>query len=183
MTDGARDQIVEAAFRLFVRDGYDATSIDRVLAEVPFTKGALYHHFSGKQALLDAVIERFLTDSIAAPRDATEVDPIAHVERMVDDYVAAINAIAADATPLAYFAFLTQVAPRVHDALRAAHDHTVDSLAATLSSTTQPQRRQLAADIVALIEGTVMLTVLRGDPVDTAEIKRSAARMLDSAAH
>lgn len=182
MADGAREQILDAAFRLFVRDGYDATSIDRILAELPFTKGALYYHFAGKQALLDAVLERFLTDSLnASDRDAVD-DPVEHAHRMVDDYIAGIDRIAAHATPIAYFSFLTAIAPRVTDSLRAAHTAAVEGLAATLPAALGADRRPIAADVVALIEGTVMLTVLRDEPIDVPALKQSVERALKVAA-
>ncbi|WP_336204224.1 TetR/AcrR family transcriptional regulator [Nonomuraea sp. LPB2021202275-12-8] len=44
-----------AAQRLFGGNGYAATSIDAVAAAAGVTKGAVYHHFDGKQALFRAV--------------------------------------------------------------------------------------------------------------------------------
>ncbi|MFD9128454.1 TetR/AcrR family transcriptional regulator [Kitasatospora sp. NPDC059571] len=48
-------QIVAAAADLFGRAGYAATSIDDVARAAGLTKGAVYHHFDGKTALLRAV--------------------------------------------------------------------------------------------------------------------------------
>src|SRR4051794_23797880 len=53
-----RRALVDAAEELFTRDGYAATSLDAIVAEAQVTKGALYHHFSGKQALFEAVFEK-----------------------------------------------------------------------------------------------------------------------------
>lgn len=50
--------LVEAAWLLFSRDGYSATSIDAVAAAAGMTKGAAYHHFEGKAALFRVVFER-----------------------------------------------------------------------------------------------------------------------------
>ena len=50
--------LVDVAEELFTEHGYAATSLDQVVAGARVTKGALYHHFSGKQALFDAVFER-----------------------------------------------------------------------------------------------------------------------------
>ena len=50
--------LVDVAEGLFAEHGYAATSLDQVVAGARVTKGALYHHFSGKQALFDAVFER-----------------------------------------------------------------------------------------------------------------------------
>lgn len=51
-------ELVEVARRLFAADGYAATSLDDVVRGAGVTKGALYHHFSGKRELFLAVFER-----------------------------------------------------------------------------------------------------------------------------
>lgn len=53
-----REALVTAARELFGERGYADTSTDDVVAHAGVTKGALYHHFSGKDALFRAVVER-----------------------------------------------------------------------------------------------------------------------------
>ena len=53
-----RRALIEVAEELFTAHGYAATSLDTIVAGAQVTKGALYHHFSGKQALFEAVFER-----------------------------------------------------------------------------------------------------------------------------
>src|SRR4249919_283246 len=53
-----RQALVDVAERLFTEHGYAATSLDAIVAGADVTKGALYHHYSGKQALFEAVFER-----------------------------------------------------------------------------------------------------------------------------
>lgn len=50
--------LVEVAAELFTAQGYAGTSLDEIVAGAQVTKGALYHHFSGKQALFEAVFEQ-----------------------------------------------------------------------------------------------------------------------------
>ncbi len=50
-----RDAIVAAATKLFPKQGIEATSLDRIAAEVGLTKGAIYAHFDGKDDLVEAV--------------------------------------------------------------------------------------------------------------------------------
>jgi len=52
-----RARLVDAAFRLFVRSGYEATSTQEILARAAVSRGALYHHFPTKQDLFEAVFE------------------------------------------------------------------------------------------------------------------------------
>jgi AcrR family transcriptional regulator len=55
--------LVDIAEALFTEHGYANTSLDAIVGGARVTKGALYHHFSGKQALFEAVFERVETDS------------------------------------------------------------------------------------------------------------------------
>lgn len=52
-----RDQILAAARRLYVEQGYDKTSLREVADEVGVTKAALYYHFRSKEDLLLALLE------------------------------------------------------------------------------------------------------------------------------
>jgi len=55
--------LVDVAEVLFTDHGYANTSLDAIVAGAQVTKGALYHHFSGKQALFEAVFERVEAES------------------------------------------------------------------------------------------------------------------------
>jgi AcrR family transcriptional regulator len=58
--------LVDVAEELFTSHGYASTSLDAIVAGAQVTKGALYHHFSGKQALFEAVFERVEADASRA---------------------------------------------------------------------------------------------------------------------
>lgn len=58
-----RDQIVDAADRLFYRHGYEHTSFADIAGAVGLSRGNFYYHFKSKDAILDAVIEARLVDT------------------------------------------------------------------------------------------------------------------------
>lgn len=71
-----RQALLEAARALFGERGYAATSLDQVVQTANVTKGALYHHFDGKQELFGAVYKQVKRE--ASERAATaflEPDP------------------------------------------------------------------------------------------------------------
>ena len=74
-----RAQLIDVATRLFAAHGYDGTSIEAVLAESGVSRGSLYHHFAGKEALFLAVMEaiglRAAQPVLEAMNDA--LDPVA----------------------------------------------------------------------------------------------------------
>lgn len=56
--EATRRALIEAARALFGEYGYAATSLDEVVLAAKVTKGALYHHYQGKQELFAAVYEQ-----------------------------------------------------------------------------------------------------------------------------
>jgi AcrR family transcriptional regulator len=73
-----RGQLIEVATSLFADHGYEGTSIEAVLAAAGVSRGALYHHFAGKEALFKAVVlaisDRVTAEVTEAIRDCT--DPV-----------------------------------------------------------------------------------------------------------
>lgn len=64
-------KLVTAARAAFRAEGYAAASMDAICAEAGVTRGALYHHFGGKEGLLEAVV-RQIDAEIGARLDAEE---------------------------------------------------------------------------------------------------------------
>jgi AcrR family transcriptional regulator len=73
--EATRAQLIMIATRLFAEHGYEGTSIEAVLREAGVSRGSLYHHFAGKEALYEAVVEDVETkvgmQTLAAAGDAT----------------------------------------------------------------------------------------------------------------
>ena len=63
-SESTRQALVDSAVDLFTKRGYAGTSLDEVVKRARVTKGALYHHFSGKQALFEAAFAQVETRSI-----------------------------------------------------------------------------------------------------------------------
>ena len=81
-TESTRDAVLDAAAELFVARGYPRTSLDEVAASARVTKGAIYHHFANKAALMTALIER-------EEREATRRTRVAFEEAAARDGAAA----------------------------------------------------------------------------------------------
>lgn len=58
-----RDHIVEAADRLFYRQGYEHTSFADIADAVKISRGNFYYHFKSKDEILDAVIDMRLANT------------------------------------------------------------------------------------------------------------------------
>jgi TetR/AcrR family transcriptional regulator, transcriptional repressor for nem operon len=83
-----RDEALAAAAEVFWRNGYEATSIDDLTAQLGIGRASLYHSFTDKRNLLDAVVERYqmqarnqLADYLARRGSAPSV-----IEAMLTDF-------------------------------------------------------------------------------------------------
>lgn len=56
-SERTRATLIEAATTLLLDKGYEGTTLALLAQEVRMTKGAIYHHFADKEALLRAVME------------------------------------------------------------------------------------------------------------------------------
>jgi AcrR family transcriptional regulator len=61
MASDTYEKILSAARRLFVKQGYTATSIRQVAESAGIGKATIYHHFPDKQAIVIALVQRNIT--------------------------------------------------------------------------------------------------------------------------
>ncbi len=58
-TRNTKTKIVEAAWDLFYRQGYDETTVDDIVEQSQTSKGSFYHYFESKDALLGSLAYLF----------------------------------------------------------------------------------------------------------------------------
>lgn len=72
----SRQEILRASARLFREQGYDATSMNDISAELKLSKGGLYHHFRSKDEILFHIMNHAM--------NITEELVLAPVRQIVD---------------------------------------------------------------------------------------------------
>lgn len=55
-----KQELLKIAYRLFLVNGYENTSVDKIIEEAKIAKGTYYYHFSSKEQMLEEVIEMML---------------------------------------------------------------------------------------------------------------------------
>lgn len=58
MAGDTKERIIDVALELFAQSGYLGTSMSDIAKQLGITKGALYKHYTGKQEILDSIVER-----------------------------------------------------------------------------------------------------------------------------
>lgn len=77
-----KNEILDAAERLFVAKGFDLTSTGDILSEVGIARGTLYYHFQSKEEILDAVIERMIGQMLAKAKAVVRQKEIPVFQRL-----------------------------------------------------------------------------------------------------
>ena len=68
--DIRRAEILDRALALFLQHGYDNISLNDLIADAGISKGAFYHWFPSKDALIAALAERSARQALAAVEEA-----------------------------------------------------------------------------------------------------------------
>ena len=84
-----RGEILHAAERIFVREGYHGATIRKIADEVGVSSTALYMHFRDKSEILVEICENAFAQLIAQNDEigARPCDPVARVREMLDAYM------------------------------------------------------------------------------------------------
>jgi AcrR family transcriptional regulator len=86
------EDILRAAAEVFRRRGYNHATIEEIAAELFLTKAGVYHYFSSKQEILEALCERAMASAEDAVKRGMDQGgtPDERLSRMFDEYLDAI---------------------------------------------------------------------------------------------
>ena len=77
-----RNEIVAVARQLVYTKGYHQMSIQDILDALKISKGAFYHYFDSKQALLDGLVEQMLAEADQVMTPILESKDVSALEKM-----------------------------------------------------------------------------------------------------
>jgi AcrR family transcriptional regulator len=94
-----RDLVLQSAGRLFNRHGFNAVSIDDVMAEAGLTRGSFYCYFASKSDLYSQSVARVVHEDREKPKD--NGSERARADKIVHDYLSDMDQDpAADTFPM-----------------------------------------------------------------------------------
>jgi AcrR family transcriptional regulator len=68
-----KEQLIEAALRLFADQGYAQTSLQQLVETAGLTKGAFYYYFSNKEEILTLIYDSYLDDQLSRILDVVRL--------------------------------------------------------------------------------------------------------------
>ena len=90
--DARRDQILSAARRCFLRNGFHATSMQDLFAEAGLSSGAVYGYFASKDDVIIAIAEENITDVVAMMHDIASQEPGRPIGAVLADIITLVRA-------------------------------------------------------------------------------------------
>jgi TetR/AcrR family transcriptional regulator, transcriptional repressor for nem operon len=163
--ESTRRKILTAAFDEFYKNGFQGSSINRIVDQAGTTKGALFHHFKDKNDLGYAVVEGVVFPDLKErwfDPLADSVDPIAALKKAMRECASdeealiqgcPLNNLAQEMAPLdeGFRRRLEKIYSAWREALQAAFARGIK--AGTVRKGTSPPR--VAAFVVAALEGII----------------------------
>ena len=160
-----REALIDAAQRVFRREGVSRTSLAEIAAEAGVTRGAIYWHFRDKAELVDAMCERTVLPLDAAMSrlaDAARNDPLGTARSLAVD---ALMQLARDGRTQAVFEILFHKCELVGEL-------------AERSAAQQSDRRQCLSSVEALLD----LAAAKGQLPPDTDTRLAVAECADDCA-
>jgi AcrR family transcriptional regulator len=79
------DRIVRGGYKLFLKQGYETTTIDMIAQEANISRRTFFHYFPSKEDVLFTIKGEFEWMKEAAARCPDEVPPLTAVERILEE--------------------------------------------------------------------------------------------------
>lgn len=183
---GKRRQIVETAYRLFKRNGFHATGIDRIIAEAQVAKMTMYRHFPTKDDLILAVLDW------RAKRFARRLDRLAAQAQTPEQKIAALFDwygtwfASPDFHGCLFAHALAEFGDPTHPVFKAAARQKDDlgaHMRRILEASVPAARTQgLVTTLLMLIEGATLLAQAGQGPAAIVEARRAASSLMAASA-
>ncbi|MHC8492931.1 TetR/AcrR family transcriptional regulator [Thalassospira sp. SM2505] len=185
-----RDDLVDTALRLFYTQGFNATGIDKILAESGVAKMTMYKHFKSKDELILAALQRRdeqFREWLAGEMTKASDHPREQLLAMFDALEQWFRGRAFKGLGFAGCAFINasgEFSQSDHPAHRLAAEHkqsVLDYIAGLCADAGAKDPVTLAEQLALLKEGAIVTAQVRGLP-DAAQTAKSIAKgLLDAA--
>jgi AcrR family transcriptional regulator len=187
LTQERKNQILEAAMRVFARSGFDKARMDDIVAESGLSKGTLYWYFDSKDEIISTILENMFDEELAHLKGmqkegsasekilAFTTQTIADLDEMrwlfpltLEFYALALRQQNVEEVLRKYLhAYLEILTPIIQQGIDQGEFQTDNA-------------QDIAVEILALFEGTLLLSIFDRDVVNLEKnIELGTRKLLD----
>lgn len=181
-----RDRILAAASELFYQEGVHSVGIDRIIAESGVAKMSLYNHFKSKDALIAAWLEEqhngwrsWFQGAIARHAEASGESPLLAIFDALHEWFEKPNF-----RGCAFINSAVELVHPEHPGYQVSLDHqqaVADHILALASEANLPHPSDLAQQILILMQGAIVVSMMQGHQNAALQAKAAAAVLLAAA--
>jgi TetR/AcrR family acrAB operon transcriptional repressor len=185
-TSERRAQILQAAAAVYARQGIDGARMDDIVAEAGLSKGTLYWYFDSKDDITIALFNEMISGEFELLRQLLDAEGtvIERLERFFDVHASILQANPMSGKLGIEFYAIAGKLDKVHELVRRYYDEFVEAVLTLVKQGEErgelhvERPRELAANLVALVEGSSLLWALDFKEVDLAQQFRNAIALL-----
>jgi AcrR family transcriptional regulator len=159
--DARREQILAAARRCFLRDGFHATSMQDLFAEAGLSSGAVYSYFASKDDVIAAIAEENIRGVTEMIQDIAAQRPARPVGAVLADVMEMVHAKDAQ-DGLGKLTVIVWSEAARNPALAARFTALIMQVRASLAEVIGQSRGSLPADVSADVLAATLLSVVPG---------------------
>src|SRR5690554_3991909 len=82
--------IIQTALNLFKDNGYENTSISKIIDAASISKGGFYHYFSSKEELLEYIAQSFIKTILNIAHQTVKKENLSGLDKL-NDYIFQVN--------------------------------------------------------------------------------------------
>ena len=182
-----KDQILDAAQRIFAQQGFAAARMDDIVAEAGLSKGGVYWYFESKDAIVLALMERFFGGTMDGEVARLLAAPGTARERLLA-LMGTVAQAGLDMAPLLPVVYEYYATAMRHDEVRAFFTRYFEAYGAALgefiaqgvtAGEFRPvDARTVAVGLIGLIEGLMLVWSVDPGAFDLAAQAESTLRLL-----
>jgi AcrR family transcriptional regulator len=169
-----RERLMTAAYTLYAKPGFAATTIERLCSEARISNRAFYECFGGREELLQALHERCVEESLAVVAKALQEAPGTLDDRVQAGIRAYIEFATADRRRARIMHLEVR---RSGDILTASRQRAVESFARLVEEASaefplpaQPYRRLVALGVIGALQELLIEWLLSEEPPSIDEL-------------
>lgn len=169
--DQSRQKVLEAAHKLFLRQGFHGTSMRQIATESGLALAGIYNHFADKDALFTAVLDAYhpYRELLVALETDTGATKTEYLRSLLNSVRGILKKTRADLLPLAFTdliefqgkhlqALAAEIAPKLLKSL--------PTLTSKTGRLNVPDNRQVYLILFANIIGFMMVRLILGNRMD-----------------
>jgi AcrR family transcriptional regulator len=181
-----RERLLDAAFKVFLKDGIEAASIEEVAEAAGYSRGAFYSNFESKDDLLCTVLDRELKrDGEEFEAIVTAIPPDEIINKLREYYVA----MARDEAHCAFWLGLQlyslrnkAIRPRVAELMRKKREHVIDQarrIYAAIGKEPPGSVETVSLGLISISQGVALTRMLEPEAISDELLPKSLETLFD----